>query len=294
VQGITIVGPGRMGGALAYALSAAGERIDRLAFRVNKPPRTLISSIDPTPDVISIDKISLLDSEILFITTQDEQIDAVTQVLADKVQPGTIVFHTSGSMSSEILKPFAERGCSTASIHPLASITNWRDGIERFRGAYFCLEGNHKAISTGKQLVKKLGGRPFSIKTNEKALYHAAAVTAAGHVTALFDMAVSLMVKTGLERTTARKILVPLLLSVAQNLTAKDTPVALTGTYSRGDEETLVRHINALKRHGTKSESSVYFDLALRSIDIAVKNGLDPKKAARMRRTIKIAKDALR
>lgn len=283
-----------MGGALAYALSAAGERIDRLVFRSAKPPRTLISHIDPKPEVVSIDKIDLIESGILFITTQDEQLATVTQILADKIKPGTIVFHTSGSISSEILRSFAERGCSTASMHPLASIANWKDGIKRFLGAYFCLEGDSKAVSAGKRLVKKLGGKPFSIKTDEKALYHAAAVTAAGHVTALFDVAVSLMVKTGLDRISSRKILQPLLLGVAGNLASKDTPAALTGTYSRGDEETLSRHIEALKKHADKGESSVYLYLALHSLDIAVKNGLDAKKAARMRRTIKIAKDALR
>jgi predicted short-subunit dehydrogenase-like oxidoreductase (DUF2520 family) len=179
-------------------------------------------------------------------------------------------------------------------MHPLASITNWKDGIERFPGAYFCLEGDGKAVSAGKRTLKKLGGKAFSIKTDEKALYHAAAVTSAGHVTALFDIAVSLMVKTGLDRAKARKVLQPLLLGVAQNLASKDTPDALTGTFSRGDEETLLRHIEALKKHASTSESSVYLDLAIRSLDIALKNGLDPKKAARMRRTIKIAKDALR
>lgn len=283
-----------MGGALAFALSSAGERIDRLIYRDHKPSRALISRLEFKPEVASIRRVDVIDSRILVITTQDEELPSVVSFLADKVRPSTIVFHTSGSISSEILRPFAKRNCATASMHPLASITNWSDGIERFPGAYFCLEGDSKAVSAGKQIVKELGGKPFSVKTSEKALYHAAAVTAAGHVTALFDIAVSLMVKAGLDRTSARKVLQPLLLGVAQNLASKDTPAALTGTYSRGDEETLSRHIQALKKHASKSESSVYMDLAVRSLDIAVQNGLDQKKAARMRRTIKIAKDARR
>ena len=293
MQGITIVGPGRMGGALAYALSSAGERVDRLIFRDRKP-RTLISRLDVRPELIQIQQIKVIDSKVLIITTQDEELPAAVRFLANKVRPGTIVFHTSGSISSEILKPFVERGCSTASMHPLASITNWKDGVERFPGAYFCLEGDKKAIAAARRIVKKIGGKPFSIRSDEKALYHAAAVTAAGHVTALFDIAVSLMVKAGLDRTSARRVLQPLLLGVAQNLASKDTPAALTGTFSRGDEETLSRHIEALKKHASKTESVVYLDLALRSIDIAIQNGLDPKKAAHMRRSIKIAKDALR
>jgi predicted short-subunit dehydrogenase-like oxidoreductase (DUF2520 family) len=283
-----------MGGALAFALSTAGERIDRLVYRDHVPSRALIPALKFTPAVVPVGKIDTINSKILIITTQDEELPAVVKLLAGQTRSGTIVFHTSGSISSDILKPFAERRCSIASLHPLSSITNWKDGVERFPGAYFCLEGDKKAISAGKRLVKKLGGRSFSIKTTEKALYHAAAVTAAGHVTALFDIAVSLMVKTGLDRKSARKILQPLLFGVAQNLATNDTPAALTGTFARGDEETLSRHIAALKKHADKAESSIYFDLAMHSLDIAVRNGLDPKKAARMRRSIKMAKDAPR
>ena len=283
-----------MGGALAFALSTAGERIDRFIFRDHRPARALVSSLKFKPELVQIGKVSAVDSKILIITTQDEELPSAVRSLADKVRPDTVVFHTSGSISSEILKSFARRGCAAASMHPLASITAWKDGDERFRGAYFCLEGDKKAVDTGKRIVKKLGGKPFTINPNEKALYHAAAVTAAGHVTALFDIAVSLMAKSGLDRTYARKVLQPLLLGVAQNLASKDTPAALTGTFARGDEQTLARQIDALKKHAGKSESPIYLDLALRSLDIAVQNGLDPKKAGRMRRSIKMAKDARR
>ena len=283
-----------MGGALAFALSTAGERIDRFIFRDHRPARALVSSLKFKPELVQIGKVNAVDSKILIITTQDEELPSAVRSLADKVRPDTVVFHTSGSISSEILKPFARRGCAAASMHPLASITNWKDGVERFPGAYFCLEGDKKAVAAARRIVKKIGGKPFSIRSDEKALYHAAAVTAAGHVTALFDIAVSLMVKAGLDRTSARRVLQPLLLGVAQNLASKDTPAALTGTFSRGDEETLSRHIEALKKHASKTESVVYLDLALHSIDIAIQNGLDPKKAAHMRRSIKIAKDALR
>jgi len=283
-----------MGGALAFALSAAGERIDRLVFRDRKPPRALISRLEFKPELVPIRHVEITDSKVLIITTQDDELPSVVHFLADKVHPGTVVLHTSGSISSEILKPLAERDCATASMHPLASITNWKDGVERFPRAYFCLEGNEKAVTVGRRIVKTLGGKPFSIKTTEKALYHAAAVTSAGHVTALFDIAVSLMTKTGLDRTAARKVLQPLLLGVAQNLASKDTPAALTGTFSRGDDETFSRHLTALRKHASTLESSVYLDLALRSLDIAIQNGLNPKKGAHMRRTVRIAKDALR
>jgi predicted short-subunit dehydrogenase-like oxidoreductase (DUF2520 family) len=281
-----------MGGALALALSRAGLRIDAVLYRNTGLSRSLVSKLNSKPQLISIDKVDSISSPILFITTQDQELPEIPDLLAAKTRPGTIVFHTSGSSSSDILKPFAERGCITASFHPLASITNWSDGPERFRGAYFCLEGADKAVRTARSLVRKLGGQPFVIAAADKPLYHAAAVTAAGHVTALFDVALSLMIKSGLDRRTARRVLQPLLLGVAENLASHDTPAALTGTFARGDEATLRRHLEALNRKASWEEAQIYRDLALRSIKLAEQNGLDTRIARRMRRTIKIAKDA--
>jgi len=283
-----------MGGALALALSRAGLRIDAILYRRTRPSQSLISKLDPKPQLISIEKVANISSPILFIATQDQELPEIPDRLAATTHPGTIVFHTSGSISSDILKPFAENGCITASFHPLASITNWSDGLERFRGAYFCLEGADKAVRTARSLIRKLGGQAFVITAADKPLYHAAAVTAAGHVTALFDVALSLMIKSGLDRQTARHVLQPLLTGVAENLSGHDTPAALTGTFARGDEATLQRHLEALKRKASHEESRIYRDLALRSIKLGEQNGLDARVANRMRRTIKIAKDAAR
>jgi predicted short-subunit dehydrogenase-like oxidoreductase (DUF2520 family) len=52
----------------------------------------------------------------------------------------------------------------------------------------------------------------------------------------------------GITRTTARNILLPLIASTVRNLETKDPAQALTGTFSRGDLETVKRHLAALKR----------------------------------------------
>ena len=98
------------------------------------------------------------------------------------------------------------------------------------------------------------------------------------------------MVKSGLGRRQAREILQPLLFGVAENLSHKDTPAALTGTFARGDEATLSRHLTALTKNATKDEFSIYLDLAERSIDLAERRGSDKQKTAKMRRSIKMAK----
>ena len=273
VQGITVVGPGRLGGALALALSGSGFRIDTLVYKSRRGLSALVNQLHSAPAAISIDKLKKIDSPVVIIAVQDEALADTVRALESLIGSSSTVFHTSGSISSNILASFRTKRRAIASMHPLASVSNWNDGQHRLRGAYFCLEGDRKAVKIGSELVKKLGGYSIIIDGDRKALYHAAALTAAGHVTALFDVAVGFMIKAGINRPTAKKMLQPLLAGVAQNLAIEDTAQALTGTYARGDESTMQRHLDALRSDATIDESMIYLELAFRSIDLAEKAG---------------------
>ena len=119
--------------------------------------------------------------------------------------------------------------------------------------------------------MRDLGGTSFSINSAEKPLYHAAAVMTAGHVTALFDVALEMLVACGLTRKTAHQILQPLLASTVHNLETKDPAEALTGTFSRGDVETVKRHLAALKEHKLADALELYCKLGRRSIKLTKK-----------------------
>jgi predicted short-subunit dehydrogenase-like oxidoreductase (DUF2520 family) len=288
---ITVVGPGRLGGALALALSKTGfATIDSFIYRGRRPPRSLLARLVPVPVSVRFDRIKAIDSQVILITTQDEELSEAAAGLRGKVGAGTVVLHTSGSVSSAVLSGLRSEGCHIGSLHPLASITGWRDGESLFRGAYFCVEGDKAALNVGKNLAKSLGGITFTIETSKKPLYHAAALTAAGQVTALFDIAVGLMVQAGVSRTAARRMLQPLLSGVAGHLSGKDAPDALTGTYARADERTVESHLDALADNASKDEMLVYIELALRSCRLAERRGVDPVRIRRIRKRLRMAK----
>jgi len=291
VQGITIIGPGRLGGALALALADTGYTIDALVYRSRKSVSNLASSIQSKPKLISVSRFTRSVSPVVIIAAQDADLPDVVVTLRNKIGKGTIVFHTSGSLSSDVLKPLKSFGVSIASLHPLSSVSSWNGDRNWFKGVFFAIEGDTKAQRVGNRLVGSLGGQPFTIDRAKKPLYHAAAVMTAGHVTALFDIALELITKAGLDRKHARRALQPLLATVAANLASLDTPAALTGTYARGDEATMHRHLIALKKDANSGELDVYLELALRSISLAEKHGLDPKKVKKLRQAIKLAKD---
>jgi predicted short-subunit dehydrogenase-like oxidoreductase (DUF2520 family) len=190
------------------------------------------------------------------------------------------IFHTSGSISSEILINLQDKGCKTASFHPLVSISDSILGAERFADAYFCLEGDDEAVTVGKTIVTDLRGKAFSIETKHKPLYHASAVTACGHFVALFSVAIEMLKDCGLNVETSQKILLPLVKSTVENLQTQTPAQALTGTFARTDTETLQKHLDSLKTNRELLE--IYSILGKRSLKLAEKQGADLSKIAKM------------
>jgi predicted short-subunit dehydrogenase-like oxidoreductase (DUF2520 family) len=187
--------------------------------------------------------------------------------------------------------PLTAAGFSVGSIHPLVAIDQ-ADGDAVLRGAFYCIEGHKVAVSFARSIALDLGGTPIRIKPEHKALYHAAAVMASPHLIALFDLAVELMVVSGVKWADARKMLLPLVDSTVKNLHARAPSSALTGTFARGDSGTVARHLKALSK-GTPHEAlEVYKLLGLRSLQLAKESGLDPKKIKQITKLLKGATSA--
>ncbi|HSE31896.1 MAG TPA: Rossmann-like and DUF2520 domain-containing protein [Pyrinomonadaceae bacterium] len=268
---LSIIGAGRLGTTLAVALNGRRYPVQSLVARDLKHARKAAALLDGKVQAYPAKKIGLLPQADLFlISTPDDQIASVAAQLSRlNYDPKPTALHTSGALSSEVLSPLRAKGWSTGSVHPLISVSSANDSIE---GAFWSVEGDRRAVRLAKALVRDLGGTSFSIRTADKPLYHAAAVMTSGNVTALFDVALEMLVECGLTRKTARRILQPLLVSTVHNLETKDPAAALTGTFSRGDVETVKRHLAALKDHDLEAALKLYRLLGERSLKLSKKH----------------------
>jgi len=70
----------------------------------------------------------------------------------------------------------------------------------------------------------------------------------AGGAVALCGSARDIMVESGISPSHASKMLLPLLNSVVQNLSAVGIPQALTGVARRADDDAIRRHVGALRQ----------------------------------------------
>jgi predicted short-subunit dehydrogenase-like oxidoreductase (DUF2520 family) len=275
---LTIIGAGRLGTALAIALSRQGFDVKTMVGRRLSNTRKAAALLDASVQVLAAKEIvKLQPTPITIIATPDDQIVRVVEELS-KLNVASTVLHTSGALSSDVLSDLATQGWETGSIHPLISVSDSLTAADEFKGAYWCVEGSRQAVHVGKEMIKALGGKSFSITTSAKPLYHAAAVMTAGNVVALFDVAIEMLTKCGLKRLDARRILLPLFESNWLNLKRTDTPKALTGTFARGDLETVERHLRALSANKLDDALALYRLLGSRSLKLSKKNGLDPQQ----------------
>ncbi|MFN2491250.1 MAG: Rossmann-like and DUF2520 domain-containing protein [Pyrinomonadaceae bacterium] len=290
---LAVIGSGRLGQALAVALASSGYRVVALVARTPSHARRAAelvgSTRKPVPAFGAGQLNDLPNSDLILISTPDDVIESVATTLAGSLASSAgsrTVLHTSGALASDVLNPLAELGLHTGSLHPLVSINEAQTGAKALRGAFYCLEGDTQALRMARLIVKDLEGKSFSIEPESKPLYHAAAVMASGHMVALFDLATKMLVSCGLKHTIARQILMPLVASAMNNLKAGNPAKALTGTFARGDLETVGRHLKALSREELSTALAVYKLLGVRSIELAEKNKINQQQLEQIKKLL--------
>ncbi|HEX5707178.1 MAG TPA: Rossmann-like and DUF2520 domain-containing protein [Pyrinomonadaceae bacterium] len=304
---VNVVGAGRLGTALARALSSAGYDVRAVVNKTAGHARRAARLVASKPRALSASQLSLLpDADLVILSVPDDALPRVADELAASlaskeaslasVEKGKgkssvknegrrprrarVALHASGALSSDVLAPLRARGFAVGSMHPLASVSaDAEAGAESLRAAFYCVEGDAGALRAARRAVRDLGGRSFSIQASDKALYHAAAVVASGHTVALFDLAARTLALCGLSQRRARQVLLPLLASTLSNLSHETPPRALTGTFARADVETVRKHLAALRaRRGDDTEAdalATYTLLGRHSLRLTAENGAD-------------------
>jgi predicted short-subunit dehydrogenase-like oxidoreductase (DUF2520 family) len=294
VDGIAVIGIGKLGGAFALGLHDAGLRVEELIVRDRRIASAMVKEFLPSAKIVPFKTLSQISSDVVIIATDDGEIANVVSKIAPIVRAGQCVFHTSGSQSSEILDPLRQSGVFVGSIHPLTSVSEPVAGARQFRGTYFCLEGDTEAVKLAEKLVRKCGGLHLTIEPSSKPIYHAAAVMSAGHVTALFDAAAEMMSLAGVGSNEALKILLPLIGSAASNLKRQTPESALTGPFSRLDIETFKRHVASFGGVVPDDLAELYLDLGERSLSLVARRDGETEELANYRKAILMARRKLR
>ena len=208
-----IVGAGRLGHALAAALTDAGLIVDGPLGR----------GAGPT------------DAQVVLLCVPDAEIANAATALSPVNEQ--LVGHCSGATTLQVLHPR-----EAFSLHPLMPIPP--GGNAPFAGAGCAVAGTtDRALRTATALAEALHMRPVEVHDHDRAAYHAAASIAANLLVTLEHQAERLAATAGVPR----ELLVPLARAALENWAANGAEHALTGPVARGDEATIARQRQAIE-----------------------------------------------
>ncbi len=250
----TLIGLGAVGRALAPALVRAGYDCRGLIGRGDEKS---LASLCKAPLMMSLDSLPD-DFDLLFLCVRDNQIASLAEELSQNIrrpplsspQAGgnLIVFHTAGALSSDVLAPLREKGADVASFHPFGSFPRTGKAVSSFKGFTFGIEGTPEAQARAEQIARDLGGSPLIVPADSRAIYHLAAVFASNFFVGDLALAVKMLGQIGLDEAQALQVISPIVEGTFRNVKELGVKGALTGPAARGDNETLARHEEALRK----------------------------------------------
>ncbi|MDG5816483.1 DUF2520 domain-containing protein [Chitinispirillales bacterium ANBcel5] len=284
---VTIIGAGKAGSTLGKVLHRSGIlKVIGVLDSFKDKSWSAANFIALKGETITTD--TFLCSDVVMITTPDDQIEKCAQSLAEKklVGPGTIVFHCSGYHSSSVLSSLKARGCLVASVHPVKSFADPAVASSTFSKTPCGGEGDSGALDLLKQAFEGAGGIFFEIDTESKKMYHAAAVLLCGGVVALLKAGSDLLCSSGLSSDQAKMLLNALTPETLNNALNHGFSAALTGPVARGDSATIRGELSELKK-----KSALYYDIykALSGVSlemVAKEAQIDPTAINEMRHLI--------
>lgn len=185
-------------------------------------------------------------SDVIFITTPDSQIEQVYDELIQLNIKDKIICHCSGSISSTIFSNIENYGAYAYSIHPMLAISSKYNSYKDFQKAFITIEGNEKFKDYFLNLFKSLGNKVGVISSNNKVLYHAACVTVSNLVLALINKGVNFLETCDFTSEDALDALFPLIENNLENIKSRGVIDSLTGPVERGDLYTVEKHCEVL------------------------------------------------
>lgn len=245
---LAIIGAGRVGRALGKRLHELGWTIGAVVAQSEASARKAARFIGAGKARSAISR-DVLASKLILICTPDDAIAGVAKELGrigGEELRGKVVLHTSGALESEALHGVRKCGAAVGSMHPLQSFSGV--AIPPLEGKVFAIEGDPAAVKLAREVARALGGLPVQIAGGSKALYHAAAAFAAGHVLAIEETAARLMMSTGMSRGEAVRALLQLTRQVLENFERLGPRAAWTGPLARGDHGVVAAHLAAMQR----------------------------------------------
>ena len=273
INTLNIVGCGNTGKTLACLWSVQQTfKIGTILNRSVKSALAAVKFIGAGQAVNSLDEMR--PANVFLIATPDNHIVESCDALSASglLQPGSVVFHCSGSMPSDVLQSVKQQGAAIASVHPVKSFANPKASLKTFAGTFCGVEGDDEALNVLRPAFESIGATTFAVNPEFKTLSHAASVMVCNYLTALLEVGIQAYAKAGLERDMAMQVMQPIVQGTADNIFSLGTTEALTGPIARGDDDVVARQLDALG-DWNPDYADLYRDLGRVALELSRQQG---------------------
>jgi predicted short-subunit dehydrogenase-like oxidoreductase (DUF2520 family) len=247
---LNLIGAGKLGkvlGRLFYEHQVL--RIQHIVCRNQEHGQHAAAFIGDVQTQVVTDWTLMQAAEVVCLAVPDDAIVAVAERLAQTgiIHQGSIVFHCSGSKTSEILRVLSACGASVASVHPVKSFANPEKLILEFVGTFCGIEGDAYAVEQLSLVFERIGARMLPISSKNKLTYHAGSVFASNYLVSLMELAIQAYQHAGISKEMALELTQALATATLQNVFELGTKAALTGPIQRGDMVTVQAQLAQLR-----------------------------------------------
>ena len=271
---LNIVGAGRVGKTLAHLWQQkASFLVHGVSCRTMESASTACAFIGAgTPQPLR----DLPAANVWMLAVPDNEIAGVVNDLA-RHQPLSphhatppIVFHCAGAATSDLLAPMANLGWHTASAHCILSFANANAALAQFAGTACALEGDPNACKVLQEAFEAIGAQCFTVRAQDKLLYHAAAVFATNFLPVLQSVAEEAWSASGVPERLLPQLRISLLQNAVHNITTLGPAAALTGPAARSDVAHIARQSVAV--HAWQAQAGAAYDaLSTLALQLAAK-----------------------
>ena len=229
---IGIIGYGNVGSSIALYFQKKRKKVFVLTSKLLKNKKFInFFNYNQIEDFIN-------SVEVILICIRDDKIEDIIEILKKFQIKNKIIYHTSGSLTSDVLKTLKNN--YVGSFHPIQTFPKPNPNL--LENIYFSFEGEKYEVA--KSLANFFKSKIIKIKKENKLLYHIACIFASNFPSFLLTIADELI------KISTRKnytILIPLIQTSIKNAIVYGPRNALTGPAKRKDLKTIENHLKFLK-----------------------------------------------
>lgn len=233
---IVLIGAGRVAKHLGKQIKALNWPILCVWSRTDNSAQKLGQSLECpwTSDLADIPE-----ADLYIILIKDDAIESVAKNLSKHTNPNSLIVHTSGAVSSSVLKPFFNH---YGVFYPLQTFSEGT--TPDFTNIPLCIYANHITdLDVLEQLADQISHKVHTLNDEQRAYLHLSAVFVNNFTNYLQYISKSLLE----EQKLPYSLLKPLLDETVKKLDILSPQEAQTGPAARGDEHTINKHLTLLE-----------------------------------------------